>query len=280
MRNAFLSLDRAATWEHVRSIPLRFPTHHPQGLTFACGRIFLSSVEILEDPRPGNGDPDPRRRSAGRGRGHLFVLDADGTLLEDIPVGEGNLYHPGGIDYDGTEVWISAAEYRPGQESIVYSLDPATLELTERFRAADHIGWVASNPARQLVHGGSWGSRTIYTWTAAGEELDRWENPSHFIDYQDCLHAGDGTIISSGISLLPGPRAPFELGGFSVLDPGQRRIMHELPVPLYTEAGHVITRNPFTASIDSRTLTVWVAPDDGDEPGGTSLLEYATPIAS
>ena len=158
MRNAFLSLDRAAAWEHLDSIPLNFQTFHPQGLTFALGRMFLSSVEILEDPRPADGNPDPGARTAGRGRGHLFVLDANGSLLKDILVGEGDMYHPGGIDYDGTVLWISVAEYRPGQESIVYSLDPATLELTERFRAADHVSWVASNPARQLVFGGSWGS--------------------------------------------------------------------------------------------------------------------------
>lgn len=278
MRNAFLSLDRAAAWEHIGSIPLDFQTYHPQGLTFALGRMFLSSVEILEDPPPAGRDPDPHRRAPGRGRGHIFVLDGDGNLLEDIPVGEGDIYHPGGIDYDGSVVWISVAEYRPGQESIVYSLDPATLALTERFRVPDHISWVTSNAARQLVYGASWGSRSIYTWTHDGKELDRWENPSHFIDYQDCLHAGEGVIIASGISVLGGACAPFELGGFATVDVGQRRIMHEFPVPLYSAAGHVVTRNPFTASLDSGTLTVWVAPDDGDEPGGTRILRYATSV--
>ena len=51
--------------------------------------FFVSSVEV-------------RDREAGQGIGHLYKIDRAGNLVADLTLGEGNIYHPGGIDYDGT----------------------------------------------------------------------------------------------------------------------------------------------------------------------------------
>ncbi|MGY4765623.1 DUF6454 family protein [Kribbella sp. CWNU-51] len=48
-------------------------------------------------------------RTPGKGIGHLFVIDRQGNLKKDIRLGEGTAYHPGGIDYDGQNVWVPAA---------------------------------------------------------------------------------------------------------------------------------------------------------------------------
>ncbi|MDQ6752228.1 MAG: DUF6454 family protein [Actinomycetota bacterium] len=267
-------VGRSTPWRLVGRLPLDFPTFHPQGLAFAGGKTFLSSVEILELPEAV--ELGPGGRTPGRGVGHVFVMDPEGAVLHDLVIGEGDMYHPGGIDFDGTSVWVPVAEYRGKSSSIIQTIDPASLEVKERFRVQDHIGWLVSDPLRGVLYGGSWGSRDFYTWSPDGVELDRWQNPCGFIDYQDCQHAGDGVILCSGISALPqaGGDVEYELGGIALVDVRHHRILHETPVPLFSAAGHVVTRNPFAMSTADDGLVLWVAPDDGDEGGGTEILKY------
>jgi hypothetical protein len=268
---AVRGLDRGTRWELVERHPLAFPTHHPQGLAFVGGRTFVSSVEITEEPRPA---ADPTERSTGAGVGHLFVME-DGRLIRDLMLGDGAAYHPGGIDFDGSNVWLSVAEYRANSRSVVVSVDPVSLEISERFRVADHVGWVVRDPARDVIYGGTWGTRRFYTWTPDGRELDRWENPSSFVDYQDCQYVGPGLLLCSGIAIMQQPLGGrYELGGIALVDIVNRRIVHELPVPEFSAAGHVVTRNPFAVTMDDSGLRLHVAPDDGDDLGGTELLSY------
>jgi hypothetical protein len=270
---AVRGLDRSMRWELVGRHPLAFPTHHPQGLAFVDGRTFVSSVEIIEQPRQA---ADPAQRTTGRGLGHMFVLE-EGRLIRDVKLGEGAIYHPGGIDFDGENVWVSVAEYRAKSRSVVVSIDPVSLDVRERFRVADHIGWVVRDPERDVVYGGSWGSRRFYTWTTDGRELDSWDSPSSFIDYQDCQYVAPGLLLCSGIAILSQPRAGrYELGGIALVDILNRRIVHELPVPEFSKGGHVVTRNPFAVTMGEAGLQVHVAPDDGDDVGGTELLTYVT----
>ncbi|MEV8150201.1 DUF6454 family protein [Arthrobacter sp. NPDC080073] len=266
------ALDRGSRFELVKEIPLDFPTHHPQGMAFAKGLTFLSSVEILEAPRPA---ADPALRTPGRGSGHVFVLGPDGGLLRDIPVGEGTVYHPGGIDFDGDHVWVSVAEYRAASRSIVYTIDPDTFEVRERFRVDDHIGWILRDPGLDLVFGGSWGSRQLFTWDTEGRLMDQWENPGHFVDYQDAQLLGPGLLLCSGISLLPRAHGTaLELGGLALVEPLRQRIAWDVPISVFSGAGHVITRNPVTVTADESGLFIHAAPDDGDDDGGTRILSY------
>ncbi len=273
VREAVARLDRRTRWELVRRVPLTFATHHPQGLAFVGELTFLSSVEILESPSL---LPDSNRRTPGRGRGHVFVLDKEGTLLRDIHIGEGDMYHPGGIGFDGSKIWVSVAEYRDRSTSLVLTIDPVSFDVAERFRVKDHIGWVVSDSANETVYGGSWGSRQFYAWSTEGRELDHWENPSSFIDYQDCQYAGSGQLLCSGITILPSPEGTeeYELGGIALVDLLGHRIVHEAPISLFSSAGHVVTRNPFALSMEPGGLLLHLAPDDGDETNGTELLTY------
>lgn len=264
-------LDRSSRWELVGRHPLSFPTHHPQGLAFGNGRTFVSSVEITEQPRPA---VDPAQRSTGTGVGHLFVME-EGELIHDLRLGDGAIYHPGGIDFDGESVWVPLAEYRANSRSVVYGIDPVTLAVRERFRVADHVGWVVRDPERDVIYGGTWGSRRFCTWTPEGRELDSWENPSNFIDYQDCQYVAPGLLLCAGIAIVPQPSGGhYELGGIALVDILNRRIVHELPVPEFSTTGHVVTRNPFAVTMGEAGLQLHVAPDDGDDPTGTELLSY------
>lgn len=270
--DALSTLDRRSRFELLGEIHLDFPTYHPQGMAFANGLTFLSSVEILDAPRPA---ADPALRTPGRGSGHVFVLDSESLLIRDIPVGEDTMYHPGGIDFDGDHVWVSVAEYRAASRSIVYTIDPDSLEVRERFRVDDHIGWVLRDPHLDLVFGGSWGSRHFYIWDTEGRLMDTWENPGHFIDYQDAQLLGPGLLLCSGISLLPqADGTSLELGGLALVEPLRRRIRRDVPISVFSNAGHVITRNPVAVTAAESGLLIHAAPDDGDDTGGTRILSY------
>jgi hypothetical protein len=279
LATAFAATTRSTAWRLAQRLPLRFPTHHPQGFALVDDRIFMSTVEIVEPtvrfPAPVAG----LDRSPGKGVGHVLVLDRRGNLIRDIVLGEGDIYHPGGIDFDGTTVWVPVAEYRPGSRSIVYALDPTSLVAREAFRVDDHVGGVVRDPRTGRVHGVSWGSRTEYTWTTQGRELDARANPSHLVDYQDCAYVAVGKQLCSGVTGLPGPGGTtYELGGLALKDLRDGRILHEVPFPYFSAAGHSATRNPVALETSGTVLRLFAAPDDGEEVAGTELLVYEARI--
>lgn len=276
---AVRSLDRTATWTAVKELSLNFPTFHPQGLARVGDRLYLSSVEVLEAPVRYPEPVDGYDRTPGKGRGHLFELDLSGRLLREIVLGEGTVYHPGGIDFDGRYLWVPVAEYRPDSRSIVYRVDPKSLDAEEVFRVSDHIGGVVRDPDTGRLHGVSWGSRRFYTWTGRGKTVDRVANESHYIDFQDCASTGAGQAVCTGLTEYPtGDGAKFNLGGIAVVDLKSGTVGHEVPVTQLSPNGHVVTRNPVHLEVEGDRLRMWAAPDDGEESGGTRLLVLETPI--
>src|SRR2546426_403281 len=192
-----LKLTRGSSWKLVASVPIKFRTYHPQGMVKIGGTIFVSSVEVKD-------------RDAGEGVGHLFKIDMAGNLIADLRVGEGAIYHPGGIDYDGTHIWVSVAEYRPNSRSIVYRVEPEAMKATEMFRFADHIGAIIHDTDDNTLHGVSWGSRRFYRWTlgndgrvtnaAAPPDTLRTLNSSHYLDYQDCKYVCGRRMLCTGVT--------------------------------------------------------------------------------
>jgi hypothetical protein len=277
---AFGATTRSTAWSQVARIPLRFPTYHPQGFALVGDLIYLSSVEVLEAPVKYPVPVDGYDRSPGKGIGHVFVLDRQGNLKKDIRVGEGTAYHPGGIDYDGENVWVPAAEYRPNSRAIVYKVNPKTYQVTEQFRVRDHVGGVVRDRRTGLVHGVSWGSRTLYEWTASGKQLAAEANQSHLLDYQDCDYVSRSKQVCGGVTGLPtATGGSYELGGLALLDLNDNRILHEIPFPAFSKVGHSATRNPVALEVDGKKLRLFTAPDDGEEAGGTELTIYESPIS-
>lgn len=272
---SFTRTDRNTSWALVDKLALDFPTYHPQGFALVGNRIFMSSVEVLEAPVKYPQPVGVYDRSTGRGVGHVFVMTRSGKLLKDIVIGESSMYHPGGMDYDGTSVWVPAAEYRPESRSIVYRIDPKTYKVTEAFRYDDHVGGVVNDQATGQVAGVSWGSRQFFNWTPRGRLLGRSANPDHLIDYQDCDYAGDRHQLCSGITALPTATGdPYELGGLALTSLVDNKIKHAVPFPKFSTADHVVTRNPVALEQDGDTLRLFAAPDDGEEASGTELLIY------
>ena len=244
-----MALTRASAWTLVTSVPIAFRTFHPQGMVKIGETLFVSSVEVID-------------RDAGKGVGHVFKIDKGGHLLADLRLGEGAIYHPGGLDYDGANIWVPVAEYRPDSRSIVYRVDPIAMTAKEAFRVADHIGAIVRNTDDDTLHGISWGSRRFHRWTTGGESRGVSLNTSHYIDYQDCKYAGSRRMLCTGVTeLRPAANAPpFRLGGIDLVSLEDGRPLHQVPVPLWTAGGLDMTHNP-----------VWI------EPGADGLRAYFMP---
>lgn len=250
----------ADRWDLIRKTPLMFPTFHPQGLVKIGDRFLLSSVEVMTRPLI-----TPGGRTPGSGVGHIFEFSRNGELLRSVKLAEGDCYHPGGIDFDGVEVWIPVAEYRPDSRSIVYRLDPTDMTATVAFRVDDHIGGVAADRASGIVYGISWGSRRLYAWTMAGERLWVSANPSFYIEYQDCKWAGSGLAVCSGLESYPVPgKGRLDLGGVEIVDLAARQPLRQVPVPLFSEKGRVMTQNPFAYEVKEGLATFYFVPDDDE----------------
>ena len=247
------TLTRQSIWTPAGSIRVQFRTWHPQGLVKIGDTFFVSSVEV-------------RSRERGEGAGHLFKIDKAGRLIADVTLGEGAIYHPGGIDYDGTSIWVPTAEYRPDSRSIVYRVDPTSMKATEVFRFADHLGAIAHDIDAGRLHAVSWGSRRLYTWKDGDEKAAplRTANPSHYVDYQDCKYAGRRRMLCSGVTEMrqtPQSR-PFRLGGIEIVDLDRGLPIFQVPVLLWTASGLAMTQNPMWLEETTTGLRACFMPED------------------
>jgi hypothetical protein len=269
-----LKLTRGTKWNEVATIKIGFRTHHPQGMLKIGDEFFVSSVEIL---KPTTRYPEPRDgydRDTGEGKGHLFKIGPKGELLADLVLGEGAVYHPGGIDYDGESLWVPVAEYRPNSASIVYRVDPKTMKAVEVFRFRDHVGGIVRDTVSNTLHGVSWGSRRFYAWplgadgkiTNAGAKPEalRVMNPAQYIDYQDCHYLGQRRMLCSGLNTYrtKADGAPFFLGGWEVVNLADNRAVWQVPVELWAPSGKAMTQNPFFVEPTAAGLRAYFMPDD------------------
>ena len=69
--------------------------------------------------------------------------------------------------------------------------------------------------------------------------------------------------------------AKYELGGLALLDMKTMETVNELPIPLYSPQGHVITRNPVFLENTTQGIKMYAVPDDDQ----SSMLVYETNIS-
>jgi hypothetical protein len=205
---------------------------------------------------------------------HVFKFDGAGHLITDLRVGEGTIYHPGGLDYDGIDIWVPVAEYRPDSRSIVYRVNPGTMQATEVFRYPDHLGAIVHDTDANTLHGISWGSRRFYRWTLGpsgnlpqlgrGPDEQPALNTSHYVDYQDCKYGGAGRMLCTGVTeLRQKPEAPvFRLGGIDLVSLRDGRPLHQVPLLLWTDGGLDMTHNPAWLEAVETGLRGYFMPDD------------------
>jgi hypothetical protein len=258
------NLQPNTTWKLIKAVPLQFPSFHPQGMVKINDFFFMSAVEVIKSPK--NGD-------AGEGIGHLFKFDSTGTLVAQTTLGEGTIYHPGGIDYDGKYIWIPVAEYRPNSKSIIYKLDPKTMTASEVMRYEEHIGAIVHDTEANFLMGMSWGSRNFYKWTlnAKGKVMNsstspaelRIQNPSFYIDYQDCHYVGNNKMLCSGHQKYTNATgAVVRLGGFELINLLDNRPVYQVPIKLWSPTGLAMTNNPFWVALSAQGIKAYFVPDD------------------
>lgn len=277
LHSALKNLSKSSAWEIADTLPLAFPTHHPQGLVKIDEHFYLSSVEVTEPPQRHAGLKNGFDRSAGSGVGHLFKIGMDGILLADLILGEDTLYHPGGIDYDGEFIWVSVAEYRPDSQSIVYKVDPRKMEASEVFRFNDHLGGIVHDPDSDTLIAVSWGSRKFYQWQGVsgvftGDTAIATINGSYYIDYQDCQWVKPANMFCSGLNTYQSDKGMgLQLGGLELIDLANFKTTLQLPVTGTSTQGKVLTQNPFFAELlKSNELLFYFVPDDNN----SSLYQY------
>lgn len=269
VQDLFLNMSRDTKWELIHDDLLPFETFHTQGMSKWKEYYFLSSVEIIERTEPFDGI-SRFDRSPGEGEGHLFKFDANGDLVQSITLSEGDMYHPGGIDFGGGYIWVPVAEYRPNSSTIIYRVNPETMESEKVFQFSDHISAVIFDTGRQMLHGYTWGSRYTYSWDleddltlADSEQLKAQEpqiNSQLYIDYQDCQNLGNDLAICSGLSHYNS----MPLGGIELIKLKTLHPIYQIPVEEFTEGinSRVMTQNPFYAERLGEKLLFHFIPED------------------
>lgn len=276
LSNRLKSLAGNTAWTKVGETPLKFAAYHPQGLVKIGDAFFMSTVEIIvapvKYPQPVGGYD----RDTGAGKGHILKFDAQGNLLADIAVGEGTMYHPGGIDYDGANIWITTAEYRPNSQALVYRLNPANNQVTKLFGYGDHLGGVSRNSGDNSLHAVSWGSRRFYRFgldanqaasadaTIPAEQLRRL-NHAFYIDYQDNQYLGNNEMLYTGLNNYQiSPTSPkLPLGGLEIVNLETGLAVHQIPIKLWSPVtGRAMTNNPTWFELTATGVRGYFVPDD------------------
>jgi hypothetical protein len=264
----FMKLDRTSSWRQVAATPLKFKTGHPQGLVKIGDDFYMSTVELAVRPERYDKPQGGFDRSPGKGVGKILRFGADGTLKGEVTLGEGNAYHPGGLDYDGSWIWVPVAEYRPDSASVVYRVDPVTLKADPVLRFKDHLGAVVHDVDDGRLHAASWGSRRFYSWKMdpadrPGGEAKMRPNTSHYVDFQDCHALPDGWSLCGGLTQYEVPgKGKIGFGGLELVNFRVERGRYQLPVPLWVTPEIPMTHNPFWAERAAKGLRFYFVPED------------------
>ena len=251
------SITRSTVWALIDERPLTFDAHHPQGMVRIGSTWWISTVDV------------------GARQGYVMAADWAGNLIEQIPIGDERRYHPGGMDFDGSALWIASAEYVPNSTATVYRMEPGG-SPEHAFDVDDHVGAIARCGTDGDLVGWSWGSRRFYRWSVDGQLQSAQVNPAFFVDHQDCQWLDSGHLLCGGVAEVDLASGPGWLGGIGLLNVDDLVMEREVPFPIYpSRSGRVGTHNPLFSEVRDGRLVVHVLPDDGY---GT-ILSYATTLA-
>ena len=257
VRATLAAMSRTTEWQLVDELPLRFDAHHPQGMARVGSMWWISTVDI-----------------EGR-RGYVLGVDGEGRLVHRVSVGDADKHHPGGMDFDGEAFWIASAEYRPNSTATIYRMELGH-QPERAFDVDDHVGAVVRCGRDGDLVGWSWGSRRFYRWSVDGTLLAVRDNPSFFVDHQDCQWLGDGRVLCSGVAEVALASGPGWLGGIGLLDAAALTMEREIPFPIYSpDTGRVATHNPVWVEAVGDQLLMHVLPDDSHGV----LRSYTTALA-
>ncbi len=196
------SLLDANSLELLDSDALNFPTYHVQGLVVTEDIYYVTAIDLDNN------------------RAWLITVDRDSLApLEQKELTEGTLIHPGGIELDGTYLWIPNAEYDADGPSKISALDPQSLEVSRSFSVGTHISLIASNGADRL-YGTDWASANFYVWDWDGNPIETISSPTG-VDYQDCQFV-DPHLVCGGYE--------GGVGSIDIIDPASWTLVNRIGV--------------------------------------------------
>lgn len=270
LSSQLMAISSQSSWQMTDSIKLKFNAFHTQGMIKVGDYFYLSSVEIQQPTKRYSFPQNGYDRDTGKGVGHVFKIDKNGQLIKDIVVGEGDVYHPGGIDFDGKYIWVAVAEYRPNSRSIFYRIPIDTEEVETLFSFQDHIGAVVVNNEKNKLIAASWGAEKLYTlklknrMKSSIRKSRMTPNRFRYIDYQDSQYAGDGMMFGSGIKHYTHPDGTrYTLGGWQLTELKTMHSVWQLPVTGFSSAtGQSLVQNPCFIEPHNEGIKAWLAPDD------------------
>jgi len=155
--------------EELKLPPLRIQGKaakaHTQGLEIADGKCYVTARR--EDARP--------KRAlllrAGPSAEDWTVWDITPLDAKANPTA---LDHPGGLQSDGTRLWIPLAESKRNGRSLIRAFSLKEMEAGRPLKwgveipVEDHIGAVAVLTKRQLLFGANWDTEKVYAWDFTG----------------------------------------------------------------------------------------------------------------
>ncbi|KAK4147182.1 uncharacterized protein C8A04DRAFT_24980 [Dichotomopilus funicola] len=274
----FIELDRSTKWRLADKIPFSGDCHEPEGIVRLSNegpaqddRYFVSAGEWTVPQSPDKN---------GEGFAHLLVFDGTGRQLADAVLTAPGAaeYHGGGLDYDGTHLWVTLAEYRPvNATATLVRLRPDKLCPEPVLRIADHMGAVVHDIAAGDVLTLNWGARSASLWNLRHSPVPLpgftppravVKNPSHYTDYQDCKFLGRpqrygfrSVMLCAGITGgVYG--ANTSIGGVALVDMQTMVPLYELPLSMVSDGGNLVTKNPMDAAIVDGKLRFFFLPDE------------------
>ncbi|OJJ48952.1 hypothetical protein ASPZODRAFT_61126 [Penicilliopsis zonata CBS 506.65] len=292
----FLNVDSSTTWNLISKTHLQGDTGEPEGMVrVGDDRIFVSSGQYTVATEKYNRTINGTDRTAGAGYAHMLVYDGQGGLIANATLTRpGDIeYHAGGIDYDGRYIWIPLAQYRPNSTATIVRLDPLTLEVQRLFAVDDHNGGVVHDTIADTLVTLNWNARNATTWSFKDypssfaplplftpPEIDL-QNPSFFVDYQDCKFIGHHVLPSqlalarnnpyggqlrplmfcSGVATITSGDSSYPLGGLALVDLETATPLWEVPIGILSDLGVSIAENPVDVSVVDGKLRVYFIPD-------------------
>ncbi|KAH8891321.1 hypothetical protein GQ53DRAFT_720647 [Thozetella sp. PMI_491] len=275
----FVDLSRSTTWKLVEKVKFQGNTYEPEGIVrIGDNRYFVSAGEYTEKTVKYNTTMNGTDRTAGQGFGHMIVFDGKGNRIADASITQaGSLeYHNGGIDYDGTYIWATLAQYRPNSTATLIRMDPATLEPEAMLHIADHQGGAIHDLSTGNILTLNWGSRNASIWnlnyrpsvppafTAPRAVI---KNPSHYTDYQDCKFLGHSkhyefrpVMLCSGITGIYNTT----IGGVAIVDMNTMVPLYEVPLTMVSDGGSLVTKNPMDVAVVDDKLRLFFLPDEDE----------------
>jgi len=159
MKSKLELLDQISNKKIANRIPVNFNVYHPQGMTKIDEYFYISTLD-----HPGFDNPELKASTSGTGYLIKAILkDNKFEKIDEIRLGEGMIYHPGGIDYDDNgNIYVPVSEYSPHSKSIIYEISIRTFNPTEYLKWDDHIGAITIVNEIHNMYGFTWGGEKIY----------------------------------------------------------------------------------------------------------------------